>query len=57
MRWPLALAMMVGAVVGGYGAARLSRRVNQAWVRVFVVVIGVGMGTYTLVKSIRGGTI
>jgi hypothetical protein len=31
--------------------------VNQTWVRAFVVVIGVVMGTFTLVKSIRGGTI
>jgi uncharacterized protein len=48
VRWPLALAMMVGAMCGGYAAARASRRVNPAWVRAFVVVIGVVMGTYTL---------
>jgi len=50
VRWPLALAMMGGAIAGGYAAARASRRVNPAWVRGFVVVIGVVMGTYTLVK-------
>ena len=38
-------------MTGGYVAARLSRRVNAKWVRAFVVVIGVGMGTYTLVQS------
>ncbi len=52
VRWPLALAMMAGSIVGGYVSARASRRVNQAWVRVFVVIIGVVMGTFTLVKSI-----
>ena len=33
---------------GGYAAARGSRHVNPKWVRGFVVVIGVVMGTYTL---------
>jgi uncharacterized membrane protein YfcA len=41
---------MAGAMTGGYVAARLSRRVNARWVRALVVVIGVIMGTYTLVK-------
>ncbi|MGZ3438508.1 MAG: sulfite exporter TauE/SafE family protein [Polyangia bacterium] len=50
VRWPLAVAMMAGAMTGGYVAARLSRRVNARWVRALVVVIGVIMGTYTLVK-------
>ena len=50
VHWPLALAMMAGAMVGGYVAARLSRRVSPTWVRWFVVVMGVVMGTYTLVK-------
>ena len=51
VRWSLALAMMVGAVVGGYVAARASRRVNPLWVRGLVIVIGVVMGTYTLLKA------
>jgi uncharacterized membrane protein YfcA len=51
VRWPLALAMMVGAMAGGYGAARLSRHVNPRWVRALVVVVGLGMGTYTLFKA------
>jgi len=48
VRWPLALAMMAGSMAGGYAAARGSRHVNPKWVRAFVVVIGVVMGTYTL---------
>ncbi len=50
VRWPLALAMMTGAMSGGYASARLSRRVDPRWVRALVVVVGVVMGTYTLVK-------
>jgi uncharacterized protein len=51
VRWPLALAMMIGAIVGGYAAARASRRIDPKWVRGFVVVIGVVMGTFTLLKT------
>jgi len=48
VRWTLALAMMAGSIAGGYAAARGSRHINPKWVRGFVVVIGVVMGTYTL---------
>lgn len=51
VRWSLALAMMLGAMAGGYLAARASRRVDPRWVRALVIVVGLGMGTYTLVKS------
>ncbi|MCU1277135.1 MAG: hypothetical protein JWM53_681 [bacterium] len=50
VRWPVAVIMMAGTITGGYVAARLSRRVNGSWVRAFVIVIGITMGTYTLVK-------
>lgn len=48
---PLALAMMAGAIGGGYAAARLSRYVDPRWVRAFVVVVGVVMGAYALTKA------
>lgn len=51
VRWPLALAMMAGSIAGGYAAARASRRIDPAWVRALVVVTGVVMGTFTLVKA------
>jgi uncharacterized protein len=51
VKLPLALAMMAGSVAGGYAAARLSRRVDPRWVRGLVVVVGVGMGVYTLIKA------
>jgi uncharacterized membrane protein YfcA len=47
---PLAAAMTAGAIVGGYGAAHLSRHLRPAWVRMLVIAIGLGMGTYTLLK-------
>jgi uncharacterized membrane protein YfcA len=51
VKLPLAAAMMAGSIAGGYGAARLSRRVDPRWVRALVVVVGFGMGFYTMLKA------
>lgn len=41
--WPDALVMIVGQVVGGYGGARVARRLGRTFMRRAVVVIGVLM--------------
>jgi uncharacterized membrane protein YfcA len=41
--WPDALVMIVGQVVGGYGGARIARRLGRTFMRRAVVVIGVLM--------------
>jgi uncharacterized membrane protein YfcA len=46
----LAGAMTAGAIAGGYGAARWSRHLRPSWLRIIVITIGLGMGTYTLLK-------
>jgi uncharacterized membrane protein YfcA len=38
--WPLAFLMMAGAIIGGYGGARLAKHVNQRLVRVGIVIAG-----------------
>lgn len=38
--WPIAAALAVGGIVGGYGGSRLAQRVSQAAVRQMVVMIG-----------------
>ena len=43
VEWPLALLMATGAVVGGYGGARLARRVNRRLLNIFIVVVGLGV--------------
>lgn len=48
--WPVAAAMAIGAVVGGYGGSRLAQRVPQAAVRRAIVVIGVGSGVWMLLR-------
>jgi uncharacterized membrane protein YfcA len=44
--WPQALLMIVGAVIGGYGGAYYARKIDQRWVRLFVILVGVGMTIY-----------
>lgn len=40
VQWPQASVMIVGAVVGGYGGARLAKRVDPAVVRGAVIAVG-----------------
>lgn len=44
VNWPVALAMAIGATVGGAGGSLLAQRVGQHWVRRAIVVIGLGSG-------------
>jgi uncharacterized protein len=44
VNWPIALAMAVGASVGGIGGSMLAQRVGQVWVRRAIVGIGLGSG-------------
>ena len=50
VHWPEALVMAVGAIVGGYAGAGLARKLGAKFVRVSVIVIGVGMAISLLLK-------
>lgn len=50
VNWPLAGAMIVGSIAGGYGGARLAQRVGRAAVRRAVVVIGLVATVYLLMQ-------
>jgi uncharacterized protein len=52
IEWPLAILMAVGAIIGGYGGARLAKRMNQNVVRVFVVVAGLVVSVWLLVRGL-----
>ena len=47
--WPLAGAMIVGSIAGGYGGARLAQRVGRDVVRKAVVAIGILATVFLLV--------
>jgi uncharacterized membrane protein YfcA len=44
--WPQAILMIVGAIVGGYGSAYYARKIQQRWVRLFVVITGIVLTIY-----------
>lgn len=47
--WLQALVMIVGAIVGGYGGAYYARKIEQRWIRLFVIVTGVALTIYFFV--------
>jgi uncharacterized protein len=51
VNWPVALAMSVGAVSGGYVGSRSAQRVSQELVRAAVVVIGLTSGVLLLLTA------
>jgi uncharacterized membrane protein YfcA len=48
--WPAALLMTAGAIIGGYGAAGLARKLGQKFVRRAVIVIGFAMAISLFIK-------
>jgi uncharacterized membrane protein YfcA len=48
--WPIAILMAIGAIVGGYGGARLASRVDQRVLRAFIVVVGLGVSAWFYIK-------
>lgn len=53
--WPYALAMAVGAVCGGYGAAGVARRIGRTAVRRFVIFIGLSIAIAMFIRLARRG--
>lgn len=49
--WHLALVMGVGAIFGGYVAARVSKRIDQNLLRNFVIAVGVIVSVWLFVKD------
>jgi uncharacterized membrane protein YfcA len=49
--WSEALVVSAGAILGGYFGARLARRVDPRYVRVFVVVVGIVLTVTFFVRS------
>jgi uncharacterized protein len=48
--WPQAILMVIGAIVGGFGGAYYARRIEQRWVRLFVICVGLGMTIYFFLR-------
>src|SRR5262249_54326253 len=50
VRWPEAIVMAVGAIVGGYGGAGVARRMGPKTVRTIVIIVGFSMALSLLVR-------
>ena len=44
--WPIAVAMLAGAALGGYAGARLSKRVEPKYLRWFIIAVGATLTAY-----------
>ncbi|MBE3558234.1 MAG: sulfite exporter TauE/SafE family protein [Ktedonobacteraceae bacterium] len=50
--WPQAIVMVIGAIVGGYGGAYYARKIEQKWVRLFVIIVGFALTIYFFVQQV-----
>lgn len=50
--WHIAILMTVGTIIGGYGGARLARRVDQNLLRAFVVTVGLVVSAWLFYKAL-----
>jgi len=48
--WPVAILMMAGAAMGGYGGARLAQKVNPRIVQGFVIAVSLTMTIYFFLR-------
>ena len=48
--WPLALLVGAGAVLGGWVGARTAKRVDQRWIRLFVIAVGAVVSVWLMVR-------
>lgn len=53
VEWRYCLAAMVTCAIGGYLSARISQRLNPQFLRVVVVVVGLGMAAYFFWRNHR----
>ena len=49
--WHQGTLVLLGTLIGGYVAARVSRQLPQAWVRGFVIAAGIGITAWFFVES------
>jgi uncharacterized protein len=49
--WQLALLMAAGAILGGYGGARLAKRVDQRYLRAFIVAVGLLVSAWLFYRA------
>ncbi|HEU5348765.1 MAG TPA: sulfite exporter TauE/SafE family protein [Ktedonobacterales bacterium] len=51
VEWPQAAVMMVGAIIGGWGGASLARKIDERYIRIYIIVVGVAMSIALFVRA------
>ncbi len=51
--WPQAIVMTAGSLLGGYSTAHFAQRLPQAWVKSFVILVGMAMTIYFFIRGYR----
>jgi len=49
--WKQGIPMIAGGIAGGYVGAHYALKIPQAWIRIFVVLVGIGMTVYFFWKA------
>jgi uncharacterized membrane protein YfcA len=52
--WKPGVVVIAGALLGGYFGAHYAQKLPAAWIRVFVIVVGIGMSGYFFWKAYLG---
>lgn len=52
--WKPGVVVIAGALLGGFFGAHYAQRLPAAWIRVFVIVVGIGMSGYFFWKAYFG---
>ena len=54
--WPIALSMIAGALLGGFGGVKLAGKIGPRWTRRFVSIVGFGMAAWMIVRQFSAQT-
>jgi uncharacterized membrane protein YfcA len=54
MRWPEAVALAAGAVVGGWAGTLAMRRIHESWLRMGVVGLGIALTIGLFLRPLSG---
>lgn len=50
--WAQAIVMLAGAIIGGYGTAYFAQKIDQKYVRAFVIVVGITLTIYFFLSTL-----
>lgn len=55
VEWPQALVMMVGAIIGGFGGASVARKIDERYIRIYVILVGIAVSIALFIRAMTSG--